>query len=503
MTNEVLDRAASYATCQMLQAAGTSLVGAGAWSIAMGGAGIVPITLGSLSLLAAGGLCQEMDAGPAQPNPKDGCQKMAEGGYGQIQYIVDDNWVAPSVPNPTQRDTAVEILMTTIGRDPQTLKYASQIEWASVSGGGAASTGAIFDTEGEAEAVGWRIDPIVGSCSTEPPPPPPPPEAYDPITYNDPVTNCTYNIQLLGFVQQVEGGTQDPVWLIEGATQLRASGGRIGGCNFSPTVYYQGPGGGGPPVPPFPYEPGDDPDGIPNWLRTLLSVLAGGAATIIVNEILQQLQNLFATEYPGLIYRMVSVCEKNEAGEPISQAVEVPIPALPAPAAQLARLDALVELLQAGKDFKQPTCDSGDTPPIPEDDFRTISFRSDETSPYGKSRLRKRFRYRSVSGNDLGAVVDHWKDFSFEGGPYRVRWIGGTWRSPEIWAASEAEGQRVIHHAAAEAGFSPLEGGRWSTRLSGSGRQGVPGTMRVDTKGGYYWITARDGSDQRPIVALT
>ena len=89
------------------------------------------------------------------------------------------------------------------------------------------------------------------------------------------------------------------------------------------------------------------------------------------------------------------------------------------------------------------------------------------------------------------------------GGPYRVRWIGSTWRSPEIWAASESEGQRVIQHAAAEAGFGPLEGGRWSTRLSSSGRQGVPGTMRVDTTKGFYWITARDGSDQRPIVALT
>ena len=150
-------------------------------------------------------------------------------------------------------------------------------------------------------------------------------------------------------------------------------------------------------------------------------------------------------------------------------------------------------------EIKACACD--DQPPTFDGEFRTISFRSDETSPYGKSRLRKRFRYRSVSGNDLGTIVDHWKDFSFEGGPYRVRWISSTWRSPEIWAASEAEGKRVIQHAATEAGFSPLETGRWSTRLSGSGRQGVPGTMRIDTTKGFYWITARDGSDTRPIVA--
>jgi hypothetical protein len=30
----------------------------------------------------------------------------------------------------------------------------------------------------------------------------------------------------------------------------------------------------------------------------------------------------------------------------------------------------------------------------------------------------------------------------------------------------------------------------------------VPGTMRVDTTGGYYWITARDGSNGRPLVAI-
>jgi hypothetical protein len=31
----------------------------------------------------------------------------------------------------------------------------------------------------------------------------------------------------------------------------------------------------------------------------------------------------------------------------------------------------------------------------------------------------------------------------------------------------------------------------------------VSDTMKVDTTGGYYWITSRDGSDNRPVVALT
>ena len=159
----------------------------------------------------------------------------------------------------------------------------------------------------------------------------------------------------------------------------------------------------------------------------------------------------------------------------------------------------IMRMLQQHLHWKTPICAPEPTPL--EGDFRTISFRSDETSPYGKSRLRKRLRYRSLSGNGLDQLVDHWKDFTFEGGPYRVRWTGGAWGTVEVWAASEAEGKRVIQHAAGEAGFDPFETGRWSVRASSSTRLGVSDTMRVDTTGGYFWITERDGSDGRPIVA--
>lgn len=148
-------------------------------------------------------------------------------------------------------------------------------------------------------------------------------------------------------------------------------------------------------------------------------------------------------------------------------------------------------------------CACGDTPPVLEGEFRTISFRSDETSPYGKSRLRKRFRYRSVSGYGLSEVVDHWRDFNYEAGPVCVIHSGGSWGTPQVWAATADEGKRVIRHAAAEAGFDPDTTGKWTITGSSSARVGVGGTMRVDTKGGYYWITSRDGSNQRPTVALT
>ena len=139
--------------------------------------------------------------------------------------------------------------------------------------------------------------------------------------------------------------------------------------------------------------------------------------------------------------------------------------------------------------------------PVQEGDYRTISFRSDETSPYGKSRLRKRFKYRSQSGLDLGAVVDHWKDFSFASGPVCVKHRGSALGSPQVWAASIDEGKRVIRHAGGEAGINPDQIGKWRIGGSDNSRYGVSDTMRVDTTGGYYWITARDGSDARPIVA--
>ena len=164
------------------------------------------------------------------------------------------------------------------------------------------------------------------------------------------------------------------------------------------------------------------------------------------------------------------------------------------------RIDAVAEMIDWHLSCKQPTCKCA---PTLEGEFRTISFRSDDVSPYGKSRLRKRFRYRSVSGIDLGGVVNHWRDFSFEAGPVCVQHKGASWGTPQVWAATADEGKRVIRHAAGEAGFDPDSKGQWVISGSDSARVGVSGTMRVDTKGGYYWITARDGSDARPIVAKT
>jgi len=190
---------------------------------------------------------------------------------------------------------------------------------------------------------------------------------------------------------------------------------------------------------------------------------------------------------------MVSVCEKDASGEPISEAVEVPIPNLPAPAAQLARLDAIVELLQAHKNFKQPIC--GNEKPELLGDWVTTRWISDEKMDHSGVRLRKLLRYRTQSSRDLGQLSTYWRDFTWKSGPVCVIHKGAWWGTPQIWAESAEEGKRVLRHAAAEAGLDPDQVGGWTISSSRSPRNGMSGTMKILKKEGFPWVASRQGSD--------
>ena len=264
---------------------------------------------------------------------------------------------------------------------------------------------------------------------------------------------------------------------------------------YGDLIYVGGDGGNGPPtVGPFPPDVPWPPEGpgIPDWLKNFLSDFA---ADIVQDTLVE----LFKSPYAGTTYRLVSVCETDASGEPISEAIEEVIPTLPINDAILTRLDALVPLLQGQKDFKQPVC-----PPVKlSGELRTIGFISEDYSPNGRNRLRKRLRYRSVSGIGLNALIDHWKDFEFEAGPVVVKHRGSSWGTVTVWAASSDEGKRVIRHAAGEAGIDADQTGRWEISGSTSTRLGMPGKMKVNTSGGYFWITARDGASARPLVGIT
>lgn len=315
-------------------------------------------------------------------------------------------------------------------------------------------------------------------CSDEPVPPPHTPgepigPSFEPVTTDQCVWKCTpidAYIDASGLVRY---------YVLCSASNPAACGGPYG--------YWTGGSEPGPdwvnPVPPVVY----DPDGNP----------------ITPEPFPPGDQPNFKEEDPraidGTTYRLNSVCEVDANGQPVQQSVVESIPTSSAFDAIIARLDAIVPLLQGQKDFKQPIC-----PPVKAaGEFRTIAFVSDEVSPNGKSALRKRLRYRSVSGFGLDQLIDHWRDFEFNAGPVIVKHRGSSWGTVTVWAASADEGKRVIRHAAGEAGIDADQTGRWEISGSSSTRLGMPGKMKINTSGGYYWITARDGSDNRPLVGTT
>tara|TARA_B100000513_G_scaffold98711_1_gene42010 strand:- start:266 stop:1765 length:1500 start_codon:yes stop_codon:yes gene_type:complete len=492
---ENLDNAAALATCQILQSGGQALVGFGAWNLAAGGAGLVPIALGSTALLASNyGCTWDTEQEPTVPIDNlivpgscmetNGCGLIVyrKGGasqyLGTVQKLVSVNRNG-TYPNGTPKITTTYIdcngvLQSDDEGASDVLPISTEIADGFVCAGDVAPNG----------------DPI-----------------FPPYEYTDPIPKgCSLTVNVLGWGAQGDG-TVAPIYKIEPSADKRAGGGVIGGCNFEPVVYYQpkppgvegggGEGDGGDGDPPYtiPFVDGDDSDGEPEWLKLLKQALAGAAGNLVASGI----KALLEQPYAGVTYTMTAPCNKDAEGNPLVWTGEIPEQRINA--AILDRLDAISNQLSQHLEWKTPIC-VPETPEL-EGDFRTISFRSDETSPFGKSRLRKRLRYRSRNGQDLSALVDYWKDFTWTGGSTRVRWTGGAWGTVEVWAASESEGKRVIQHAAGEAGFDAFETGGWTVRVTSSTRLGVSLLMRVDTTGGYYWITCRDGSDNRPLVAYT
>ena len=213
--------------------------------------------------------------------------------------------------------------------------------------------------------------------------------------------------------------------------------------------------------------------------------------------LLPLLQDFFQGDIPGTTYDLQGVCESVEQGQD-QPVAEFPVAPAKNLSAIINRLDVLPDILQQHLAYRTPICHGSKK----EGEFRTLTFISDEQSPNGKSRVVKRFRYRSSSGLGLPDIVEHWRSFTWQAGPVCVKHADAPWGTPQVWAASIDEGKRVIRHAAGEAGFDPDQVGRWIVGGSHNPRYGVPGTMRINTSGGYYMITARDGASERPQVVV-
>lgn len=66
----------------------------------------------------------------------------------------------------------------------------------------------------------------------------------------------------------------------------------------------------------------------------------------------------------------------------------------------------------------------------------------------------KRLTYRDQGGATLEQHAAHWEGFEFTSGPVVVS-LWGRWGKPQVWASSEAEGKRVLLHAASIASYDP------------------------------------------------
>lgn len=492
-TPSFLDRAAGYATCQLLTSAGTSLVGVGVATLAAGGGGLVPLSLGTLSLLGAGAACQDTPVdGPAIPPYRDGCQKASDGGYGVLEVYWLNQWQPQNTGSATEAGFANEIVSIEIIGNPGS--YISKCTFLAYGTVTYESFSPPFPTLDIASTVKWRINITNGTCAdTFSPVNPYPPEAEQTITYNDTETNCTYNVTFQGFAADTPGGLASPVWKIEGASGARAGGSMVGGCNFEPVIYQQPPGGGGPPrIGPWnpDWKPWGGGGGTPPWLD-FLNDLAGG---IIGNAIYDELKKIFETKYPASSKEIYSACEFKEDGTPETYEINFPEEAFNDRV--LTALDAIVDFQQQFFLWKTPVCSTAPLPLTGEP--VSINFISEQPNPVTGDYLKKLFTYFDQSGRSLADHVEHWRNFVWQAGPVVVSCTKTKLGKPQVWANSVDEAKRVINHAAAIAGVDMTDA-EWLVGTPKSARYGQPGTMRVHrTVDGLLGVTKRDGPSGFP-----
>ena len=120
----------------------------------------------------------------------------------------------------------------------------------------------------------------------------------------------------------------------------------------------------------------------------------------------------------------------------------------------------------------------------------------------GERPLRKVLRYRDQVGATLEEHTEHWRGFEWQAGPVCVIHKGAPWGVPQVWAASAAEGKRVLRHAGVIAGVAVDEVGQWVVTGTLDPRYGRTGTMLVKgLRDGAISVTKREGPSGLPQVA--
>jgi hypothetical protein len=109
--------------------------------------------------------------------------------------------------------------------------------------------------------------------------------------------------------------------------------------------------------------------------------------------------------------------------------------------------------------------------------------------------------YRIQGSGTVQGAAAHWQGFSYQHGPYQTTYWG-PWGRMQVWAASAAEGRRVLEHACAHAGIDPNDpDGSWRThKVQGARFQGSR-RWKVAERDGVPLVTARGGPDGPGVLA--
>jgi hypothetical protein len=492
----LLDRAANATSCQVLQNIGSGLVSASVVPLWTPKGQLIALGLGGATLLAANYLCPEFDVGDENPQQQiNGCTEVS--GSGTLWYLIQGA-VSPTpykeYGRPFENIRELKGVFSSLVNG----QWQTEVTWTDTEGREGGLIAPLFPQEAAHRNSEWWLVPNDGStCVRESDDTPTMPPGYDtPVSYTDNETNCTYNVSLQGFAQESANGSPKPVFLIEGANQTRADGGRVGGCNFSPVIYMPGGGGGGEgggdgggtyiPVPDGPQLP-DGPNELPWWAGPL----AGAVTGALLNQIGRMLDNTLEQSMAPAAFTLTAPCDKDEEGNPLT--AEWTWDQQPYFERIHDQQIVIMEILQQHLNWKTPTC--GNEKPELKGDWVTTRWESDEKMVDSGRRLRKLFRYRTQSSRDLGQLSAYWRDFTWKAGPVCVIHKGAWWGTPQIWAESAEEGKRVLRHAAAEAGLDPDQVGGWTISSSRAPRNGMSGTMKILKKEGYPWIASRQGTD--------
>lgn len=222
-------------------------------------------------------------------------------------------------------------------------------------------------------------------------------------------------------------------------------------------------------------------------------------------QLLRDLYELFSSVTNGTTYTLTEYC--NPTGDPYYEPPHWDFEAAGAlsfPGVVINRLDALAAMVDKTVRVQQQVCMPTPARAQVQGQPVTVNFIAN-TKPEGSSAyLRKTMTYRDQTGTKEEDHVSHWADFVWYAGPVIVTSHGMPWGVVQVWAESEAEGKRVIGHAAAIAGIDVnSQQHRWEVSSPRSRRYGKAGTMSVERDmTGTPCVSKRAGASGRPDWAL-